>query len=151
MWKAHPTHQNIELHPDGLARNTATRRRLKGWVNGKGYTRVWVNGKSLRLHRLVLETFVPCRDPAMHAAHIDHDKTNNRLDNLKWLTATENNRENATRGAIHNSALTPEEGAEFWRLREAGAMPKALGERFGKSRVWATQVIRHGYYRHTSL
>ena len=42
------------------------------------------------VHQLVLEAFVgPC--PAgKQAHHIDGDKSNNRLDNLKWVTPSEN-------------------------------------------------------------
>ena len=52
------------------------------------------NGKqsTKRLHRLVAEAFVPNDDPAHKTTvdHIDNDKTNNRADNLQWLSNADN-------------------------------------------------------------
>ena len=52
------------------------------------------NGKqsTKRLHRLVAEAFVPNDDPAHKTTvdHIDGDKTNNRADNLQWLSNADN-------------------------------------------------------------
>lgn len=42
-------------------------------------------------HRLVLEAFVGKRPDGCSANHIIPDKSNNRLDNLEWVTVTENN------------------------------------------------------------
>lgn len=46
--------------------------------------------KRFMAHRLVLEAFVgPC--PAgMQCGHLDGNSSNNRVDNLKWITALEN-------------------------------------------------------------
>jgi len=45
------------------------------------------------VHRLVLEAFVgPCPD-GMEACHLDSDKTNNRVSNLRWDTHLENMRD----------------------------------------------------------
>lgn len=41
-------------------------------------------------HRIVLTTFKPTNDSIYQVNHIDMDKHNNRLDNLEWVTASEN-------------------------------------------------------------
>ncbi len=149
MWKAHPTHTHIQFHPDGFARNTHTKRAIRGSLSQKGYRRINLTNTSVTFHRALLETFVPCPDPKLHAAHIDHDKTNNRLDNLKWLTAAENNVENIARGALSTRkqrALTDEEAREFWRLHRAGAKNGQLARRFGKKTPWAEQIVRRRLY-----
>ena len=67
---------------------------LKPTPGDDGHLRVGVVGKEKREHRyvhhLVLETFAgPC--PLGHeCAHGDGNAQNNRLDNLRWATKTEN-------------------------------------------------------------
>lgn len=47
-----------------------------------------------KVHTLVLEAFVGPRPEGMQACHYpDHDKTNNRLDNLRWDTQSNNLRD----------------------------------------------------------
>ena len=76
-------------------RNDETGRILKPRINSKGYFMVWLskNGgrKSLYVHRLVALSFIP--NPACKKCvdHRDGDPLNNKLENLRWATVSENN------------------------------------------------------------
>ena len=67
---------------------------LKGFIDQDGYRLVTIyrnNTKSnKRIHRLVAQAFIPNPENKSHVNHIDEDKTNNRVDNLEWMTAKEN-------------------------------------------------------------
>jgi hypothetical protein len=48
--------------------------------------------KHYTVHTLVAEAFLGFRPAGMQVDHVDHDRTNNNVDNLRWLTQKENSR-----------------------------------------------------------
>lgn len=62
--------------------------------HGRGYTQFAVSMgkviKSYLTHRFVYETFYGHIPQGMQIHHIDHDKQNNKLDNLQMVTDEEN-------------------------------------------------------------
>ena len=56
-----------------------------------GYETVTLsNNKKMAVHRLVALTFIPNPDNKPYVNHIDSNKTNNKLENLEWVTQKEN-------------------------------------------------------------
>ena len=68
------------------------RRETTGSFNGGGYLRVEVAGKSHRVHRLVARAYLPTYNEDLEVDHIDGDKGNNHLRNLRMATHAENRR-----------------------------------------------------------
>lgn len=83
-----------------------------------GYQAVQLHGKggnargfkSFSIHRLVAEAFIPNPENKPEVNHINEDKSDNRVENLEWMTHQENSA-HATRGtrigkANKNNPLT---------------------------------------------
>ena len=70
--------------------------------------------KLIRVHRLVALAFLPVVEGKAFVDHIDRDKMNNDLSNLRWATASENHRNMANNrllvcGNFAIDLLTPSE------------------------------------------
>lgn len=67
---------------------------LKPYENAKGYLKIGLtkNGKchKKRVNRLVAIAFIPNPDNKPQVDHIDGNKQNNSITNLRWVTNNEN-------------------------------------------------------------
>jgi len=92
-WKVIENATNYEISNYGQVRNKNTKRILKPTVNC-GYLAVSlrINNKTTTAfaHRLVAKSFVLCTDETYVVNHKDGIKTNNHVENLEWVSLSEN-------------------------------------------------------------
>ena len=87
-------YENYEVSENGDVRNIKTGRIMKLYLS-QGYYRVsLIKSKNVKkseaAHRLVAIAFIPNIDNKPIIDHINRDKTNNNVSNLRWSTYKEN-------------------------------------------------------------
>ena len=63
-------------------------------INGYFYVQFHPNGKitNFYIHQLVIKAFIGPRPEKMDVDHIDRNRQNNHISNLRYVTRSENNR-----------------------------------------------------------
>lgn len=69
---------------------TVKERILKSFDDDRGYQQVDINRRTISVHRLVAESFIPNPSDKPTVNHKDGNKHNNDVSNLEWATHMEN-------------------------------------------------------------
>ncbi len=75
-----------------LLNNKRKIRKQKLRKHSNGYLRATIFGKDMYVHRLVAMCFLDNPNNYSEISHEDNDKTNNKVENLKWCNRSYNNK-----------------------------------------------------------
>ena len=95
-WKILKENENYSINEKGEIKNNITKKILSPSINkDSGYYQIdlWKNNKSRKytLHRLVASNFIPNLENKPTVDHIDGNRLNNDISNLRWATYSEQN------------------------------------------------------------
>ena len=183
VWKAIPGYEGVyEISSEGNLRSldritkfttrhgTPGTREFKGKdlktkfnkTTGRNEITLWgrENGKkkcrTFPIHKLIMLAFAGPRPDGMCACHNDGDKTNDKLENLRYDSYKNNSLDKKKHGtelsgeARHNSSLTDKETREIVELYLTGEYTQAeICEKYGVGRKVLGNVIngRKDYYK----
>lgn len=139
-----------EVSTFGRVRNKSSKHILKGKIDKDGYHRVTFHvrannyKKDFLVHRLVAYTFIENPKGYEQIDHIDHNRMNNTISNLRWCDSQMNNcnRINQSQFGAHISEMSLK-NCHYWRLNFHGRGVKIL-KNFNKNSISLThiQIIR---------
>jgi hypothetical protein len=94
VWLPIKGYDNYEVSICGSIRSSKTKRILKPYIFN-GYFAINLYQRNIRkmhkIHSLVVKTFIPNIGNKKWIDHIDNDKLNNTISNLRWCSSQENN------------------------------------------------------------
>lgn len=122
---------------------------------------LWNNGKPISrlIHHLVLETFVgPC-PPGMECRHLNGNPKDNRLENLKWGTRSENQRDSIKHGTakcLHQcgelssvSKLTEQDVRMIIYMYKTGEfIQQEIADIYNVTRTQVSRIVNKKLWKH---
>lgn len=111
--------------------------------------------KSKMVHSLVAEAFIGKRPDGMECNHIDGDRTNNRADNLEWVTPAQNMAHAAANGLVRNGrrcnfAKLTEDDVRSIRTMAENCSNVEIAKRFGVHREAIRKIVRRINWAHVA-
>lgn len=137
----------IVIHGVETTRRSPGKMLKPGTMGGRGHVSVAIGrGNSMPVHSLVALAFIGPRPKGADVAHGDGDATNNRVENLRYATRGDNNRDMVFHGRRRLSVEQIRRvRAEAHSYHGAG---KALAKEFGVSQATISATLTGRSYGH---
>ena len=76
-------------------RRIENKRMIKEWKRKDGYFGCELNTIHYLKHRIIAQQFIPNPNNLPFIDHVDNNRANNRIENLRWVNRSENNKNRA--------------------------------------------------------
>ena len=135
-----------------LGRIRRGERILAGSYHNDGYTFMTISGKQIPIHRFVANAFIPNPENKPEINHKDGNKKNNCVDNLEWVTRSENQKHAVDNNlqpkglSTYTGKFTEEERQEIKDLWNSEKYSRReLAKKYGVSHTCINDIINDKY------
>lgn len=123
---------------------------LKPYLHTTGYWRINLGRKNRHyVHRLVAAAFIPNPENKPYVDHIDGNRKNNHVENLRWVTGKENALYGGERhkfrkqiAAAKTAAIHPARAAEYKKLLADGCSLREVARRYNTSHSAISRAVK---------
>lgn len=148
----------LRIYADGKIYDERLGRCRKPSKNGEGYIRVKARDASdiirdVHVHRLIAMAWIPNPENLSQVDHIDHNRANNNLQNLRWVSAKTNQRNQTLRRTnttgfqgIQHRPEYPKAWVARWRNEDSKEGTKAFKHK-GDAIEYREQMVKKYYKR----
>jgi PhoPQ-activated pathogenicity-related protein len=102
-WETLTGHEDYEIFSEfpNQIRKKINKRILKECINPTSkYIQLSLNGKTAYKHKILAEQYLPNPDQLQQVDHINHNRIDNRLSNLRWISPSDNNRNMSSHAGV---------------------------------------------------
>ena len=147
MWKKVKNYNNYSVNENGEVRNDISGKIKSAYIckgNGYYYVDLWENNKSknIPLHRIIAEAFIPNPENKPTVDHADGNRQNNKIDNLRWATYSEQNSRFNTYGVRSEKIYAEKETGEKICFNQISEAAKYFGCTIGN----ISQMLKKGTF-----
>ena len=164
IWKDIKGYEGLyQVSDDGRVKRVSTDRIANITVDGRGYSKkaITLNGetKQYSVHRLVAEAFIENPLNKSEVNHIDGNKLNNCVENLEWVTRSENMKHAHKNNLQHYSGyiqysqrkkvgkFSEEDIEDIFKLKESGISNRKIAEKYNVSHTTIGSLINGESYK----
>lgn len=155
IWRTIKNHPDYEVSSKGNFRHKGTNDILPLGTTHHGYKYVMLDCEQEHAHRMVAKAFIPNTKNKPQVNHINHVRDDNRIENLEWVTFSENIKKaweakrfaNVIGENHYSTSLTESDVRDIRERLENGETGVSIAERYDicsatvtgikNGRVWA--------------